>query len=52
MRTTAEGAEGQSVIPRSWSFGRVGSQLECVVSVGLESLDDGGQAGSVSGKVV
>jgi len=41
IRTTAEGAKRKSVVPRSRTFGRVGTQLEAVVGVGFESFDEG-----------
>jgi len=40
IRTAAERAEWKSVVPGSWTFGRVGTQLEAVVGVGLKSFDE------------
>ena len=49
VRTGAEGAEGQPVVPRSRSLGRVCSQLERVVSVGVQAVNACGQLCGVGG---
>ena len=49
VRTSAEGAEGQPVVPRSRSLGRVCSQLERVVGVGVQAVNACGQLCGVGG---
>jgi len=49
VHTGAEGAEWQSVVPRSWSLGRVCSQLERVVGVGVQAVNARGQLCGVGG---
>jgi len=49
VHTGAKGAEWQSVVPRSRSLGRVCSQLERVVGVGVQAVNACGQLCGVGG---